>query len=69
MVTKIQYEADRRTDEVRVKAVEDDVAQIRRERESERQETRSVRRLAITALVAPVVVGVIVAIVTGKLGL
>ncbi|MDT0484038.1 hypothetical protein [Streptomyces doebereineriae] len=55
MVTKIQYDADRRTDEVRIKAVEDDIAQIRRERETERQEARGVRRLALTALVAPVV--------------
>ncbi|MFF7475096.1 hypothetical protein [Streptomyces sp. NPDC008092] len=69
MVTKIQYEADRRTDEVRIKAVEDDIAQMRRERDTERQEARSVRRLAITALVAPIAVGVIVAIVTAKLGL
>ncbi|MCK7627243.1 hypothetical protein MUU72_29810 [Streptomyces sp. RS10V-4] len=69
MVTKIQYEADRRTDELRIKAVEDDVAAIQRERDEERQEARSVRRLALTALVAPVVVGVIVAIVIGKLGL
>jgi hypothetical protein len=69
MVTKIQYDADRRTDEVRIKAVEDDIAHMRRERETERQEARGVRRLALTALVAPVVVGVIVAIVTGKLGL
>ncbi|MFJ9907920.1 hypothetical protein ACIRVK_34445 [Streptomyces sp. NPDC101152] len=69
MVTKIQYEGDRRTDEVRIKAVEDDIVQIRRERETERQEARSVRRLALTALVAPIAVGVIVAIVTGKLGL
>ncbi|GGY12900.1 hypothetical protein [Streptomyces djakartensis] len=69
MVTKIQYEADRRTDELRIKAVEDDIAQIQRERESERQDARGVRRLALTALIAPVVVGVIVAAVTGKLGL
>ncbi|MFM9760815.1 hypothetical protein [Streptomyces scabiei] len=69
MVTKIQYDADRRTDEVRIKAVEDDIAQMQRERETERQEARGVRRLALTALVAPVMVGVIVAIVTGKLGL
>ena len=69
MVTKIQYEADRRTDELRIKAVEDDIAQIQRERESERQDARGVRRLALTALIAPVVVGLIVAAVTGKLGL
>lgn len=69
MVTKIQYDADRRADELKIKAVEDDIAAIQRERETERQEARSVRRLALTALAAPVVVGVIVAIVTGKLGL
>ncbi|MBP5905778.1 hypothetical protein F3K40_08340 [Streptomyces sp. LBUM 1478] len=69
MVTQVQYEADRRTDELRIKAVEDDVTTMKRERETERQEARSVRRLALTALAAPVVVGVIVAIVTGKLGL
>lgn len=69
MVTKIQYDADRRTDELKMKAVEDDIAAMKRERETERQEARSVRWLAVTALVAPVVVGVIVAIVTGRLGL
>ncbi|UUU35794.1 hypothetical protein JIX56_41420 [Streptomyces sp. CA-210063] len=69
MVTKIQYDADRRTDELKIKAVEDDIAAMKRERETERQEARNVRRLAVTALVAPVAVGVIVAIVTGKLGL
>lgn len=69
MVTKIQYEADRRTDELRIKAIEDDIAQIQREREAERQDARGVRRLALTALIAPIAVGVIVAIVTGKLGL
>ncbi|MCX4761899.1 hypothetical protein OG562_13125 [Streptomyces sp. NBC_01275] len=69
MVTKIQYEADRRADELRIKSVEDDIVALRLERDAERQEARSVRRLAVTALVAPVVVGVIVAIVTGRLGL
>ncbi|XUL89982.1 hypothetical protein ACQ86D_27875 [Streptomyces galilaeus] len=68
MVTKIQYDADRRADEVRIKAVEDDVAQMRRERDAERQDARGVRRLALTALIAPVAVGVIVAFLTGKLG-
>ncbi|MER6131912.1 hypothetical protein [Streptomyces sp. NPDC001815] len=69
MVTKIQYDADRRADELRIKAVEDDIATMQRERDAERQETRNVRRLALTALVAPVVVGVIVAITTSRLGL
>ncbi|MFD3618732.1 hypothetical protein ACFWWT_26525 [Streptomyces sp. NPDC058676] len=69
MVTKIQYEADRRTDELRLKAVEDDIVAMQRERDTERQEARGVRRLGLTALAAPVVVGVIVALVTGKLGL
>jgi hypothetical protein len=69
MVTKIQYEADRRTDEVRIAAVEDDIAAMQREREAERQEARSVKRLALTALVAPVVAGVLVAFVNGRLGL
>ncbi|WP_327744730.1 hypothetical protein OHO28_29590 [Streptomyces europaeiscabiei] len=69
MVTKIQYEADRRTDELRIKGLEEDIEAIKRERDGERQEARTVRRLALTALVAPIVVGVIVAIVTGKLGL
>ncbi|MFH9227660.1 hypothetical protein [Streptomyces lydicus] len=69
MVTKIQYEADRRADELRIKAVEEDIAVIQRERTAERQEARTVRRLALTALVAPVAVGVIVAIVIAKLGL
>ncbi|WSQ08959.1 hypothetical protein OG604_14935 [Streptomyces sp. NBC_01231] len=69
MVTKIQYDADRRTDELRIKAIEEDILAVKRVRDSEREEARGVRRLALTALVAPVVVGVIVAIVTGKLGL
>ncbi|MFI9149464.1 hypothetical protein [Streptomyces sp. NPDC053367] len=69
MVTKIQYEADRRADELRIKSVEDDVAALQREREAERQEARAVRRLAVTALVAPILVGVIVAITTSRIGL
>ncbi|MFJ4684701.1 hypothetical protein [Streptomyces sp. NPDC088789] len=69
MVTKIQYEADRRTDELRIKSVEDEIAQIQREREFERQDARGVRRLALTALVAPVAVAVIVALISGMLGL
>ncbi|MFD7489373.1 MULTISPECIES: hypothetical protein [Streptomyces] len=69
MVTKIQYDADRRTDELRIKTIEEDIISMKRERNSERREARGVRRLALTALVAPVAVGVIVAIVTGKLGL
>jgi hypothetical protein len=68
MVTKIQYDADRRTDELRIKAIEEDLLAVKRERDSERQEARSVRRLALTALVVPVVVGVIVAVVTSKIG-
>lgn len=47
---------------------EDDVMAVKRERDAERQEARSVRRLALTALVAPVVVGVIVAAMTAKFG-
>ncbi|MGW3651082.1 hypothetical protein [Streptomyces sp. NPDC000878] len=69
MVTKIQYDADRRADELRMKGLEEDIAAIKRERDREHQEARNVRRLALTALVAPIVVGVIVAAVTGKLGL
>jgi hypothetical protein len=68
MVTQVQYEADRRTDELRIKAVEDDIMAVKRERDAERQEARSVRRLALTALLAPVVVGVIVAAMTAKFG-
>ncbi|GGY12945.1 hypothetical protein [Streptomyces xanthochromogenes] len=67
MVTKIQYDADRRTDDLRLKALESEVAEIRRDRERERLETRANRRLAITALIAPVLVGVLVAALVGQL--
>ncbi|MGW5532037.1 hypothetical protein [Streptomyces xanthochromogenes] len=67
MVTKIQYDADRRTDDLRLKALESEVAEVRRYRERERLETRANRRLAITALIAPVLVGVLVAVLVGQL--
>ncbi|GAO08680.1 hypothetical protein TPA0598_04_03160 [Streptomyces lydicamycinicus] len=69
MVTKIQYEADRRTDELRIKAIQDELATMGRTWEAEREATRSARRLALTALVAPVIVGVVVAISVSLLGL
>ncbi|MEV8388656.1 MULTISPECIES: hypothetical protein [unclassified Streptomyces] len=69
MVTKIQYDADRRTDEVRLKALEDDLVDVRRDRDQERQQTAANRRLAITALVAPIVVGVLSALILARLGL
>ncbi|MFD9792085.1 hypothetical protein ACFWXK_14165 [Streptomyces sp. NPDC059070] len=68
MVTKIQYDADRRTDELRLKALEGELADLRRGREQERLERRANRRLAVTALIAPVVVGVLLALVGAKLG-
>ncbi|GAA3371176.1 hypothetical protein GCM10020367_20780 [Streptomyces sannanensis] len=69
MVTKIEYDADRRTDDIRLKAIEDDLAEVKRARESEAQDARAVRRLALTALISPIVVGVLVAAIVAKLGL
>ncbi|MFI1100243.1 hypothetical protein [Streptomyces melanogenes] len=68
MVTKIQYDADRRTDELRLKALEGELADLHRERERERQERRANRRLAITALIAPIIVGVFLALLGTNLG-
>ncbi|MEV0257709.1 hypothetical protein AB0H82_26060 [Streptomyces sp. NPDC050732] len=69
MVTKIQYDADRRADEIRIKSLEDDVEGLGRAWETEREAARGARRLALTALVAPVVVGVVVAILVSVLEL
>ncbi|MFE9553121.1 hypothetical protein ACFYOD_06515 [Streptomyces sp. NPDC006703] len=68
MVTKIQYDADRRTDEIRLRSLENELVDLRREREQEGQERRANRRLAITALIAPIVVGVLLALVGTKVG-
>ncbi|MFJ7422723.1 hypothetical protein ACIQXD_29590 [Streptomyces uncialis] len=53
MVTRESYAADRRTDEIRIQALEAGLAEERRERERERAEVRTNRRLAVSALVAP----------------
>ncbi|GGO59421.1 hypothetical protein [Streptomyces lasiicapitis] len=62
MVTKIQYDADRRTDEIRIKSLEGDVADLGRAAEAEREAARGARRLALIALVAPVVVAILVSV-------
>ncbi|MEU9097091.1 hypothetical protein [Streptomyces sp. NPDC048361] len=67
MVTKIQYDADRRTVDLRLKALESEVAAVHRDRDRERQEARANRRLAVTALIAPVIVGVLVAVLAAQL--
>ncbi|WP_172387167.1 hypothetical protein [Streptomyces sp. MNP-20] len=69
MVTKIQYDADRRADEIRLKGLEDGVADLERAWETEREAARGARRLALTALAAPIVVGVVVAILVSVLEL
>ncbi|GAA1353501.1 hypothetical protein [Streptomyces beijiangensis] len=61
MVTKNEYAADRRTDELRIRALEADIAEARTNREREQAERLTNRRLAISAIIAPIVVAVITA--------
>ncbi|MFE7395184.1 hypothetical protein [Streptomyces sp. NPDC057557] len=68
MVTKESYAADRRTDEVRIRALETDLAEVKREREKEQTEARTNRRLAVSALVAPILVALITAWLLAQLG-
>ncbi|MFE6186492.1 hypothetical protein ACFQ6U_18915 [Streptomyces sp. NPDC056465] len=59
MVTQGEYAADQRTTNVRLQAIEDDLAEVKRAQEREATETRTNRRLAISAIVAPVIVGLV----------
>lgn len=61
MVTKDSYAADRRTDELRLRALEADLAEVRRERDQEHSEARTNRRLAVSAIIAPILVALIIA--------
>ncbi|WP_327297787.1 MULTISPECIES: hypothetical protein [unclassified Streptomyces] len=59
MVTKEAYTADRRTDELRLRALESDLADVKAERDRELSERSTNRRLAISAIIAPIVVALI----------
>ncbi|MFD7769868.1 hypothetical protein [Streptomyces sp. NPDC059787] len=61
MVTKNEYAADRRADEIRLNALEADLNEVKNERDRERSEGRTNRRLAVSALIAPIVVAIVVA--------
>ncbi|WP_405889467.1 hypothetical protein OG427_02795 [Streptomyces sp. NBC_00133] len=69
MVTKDVYAADQRAAAQRMASLEDDLRDVQQHRESEKLEARTNRRLAVSALVAPIVVAVTVAVVLAALGL
>ncbi|TQK44397.1 hypothetical protein FBY35_5901 [Streptomyces sp. SLBN-118] len=69
MVTKDVYAADQRAAAQRMASLEDDLRDVQQQRESEKLEARTNRRLAVSALVAPIVVAVTVAVVLAALGL
>ncbi|MEU2592371.1 hypothetical protein ABZ649_04695 [Streptomyces albidoflavus] len=69
MVTRIQYEADRRADDLRVSALEADLQEVREDRDRERQQAAANRRLAVTALVAPLLVTIVGALLLAMIGL
>ncbi|MFE7129325.1 hypothetical protein ACFVIM_00500 [Streptomyces sp. NPDC057638] len=67
-VTKESYAADRRTDEVRLRALESNLAELRQDREKEQAEARTNRRLAVSAFVAPTLVVLITAVLLAEFG-
>ncbi|WP_327385562.1 hypothetical protein [Streptomyces sp. NBC_01207] len=67
MVTKDVYAADQRAVEQRIGTLEGDLDELREQREREAADTRTNRRLALSALVAPVVVALLVAVLLAKL--
>ncbi|MFE7093288.1 hypothetical protein [Streptomyces erythrochromogenes] len=69
MVTKDVYAADQRAVEQRIGNLEDDLDELREQREREAADARTNRRLALSALVAPIVVALLVAVLLAKLDL
>ncbi|MFJ4412966.1 hypothetical protein [Streptomyces sp. NPDC088925] len=69
MVTTAEYAADRRADDIRMTALEREAEDARQERVEDQQRAAAARRLAVTALVAPLVVSVLAAVILAKLGL
>ncbi|MFF7613511.1 hypothetical protein [Streptomyces lavendulae] len=69
MVTKDVYAADQRAVEQRIGTLEGDLDELREQREREAADARTNRRLALSALVAPVVVALLVAVLLAKLDL
>ncbi|MFE3577954.1 hypothetical protein [Streptomyces vinaceus] len=69
MVTKDVYAADQRAAEQRIGTLEGDLDELREQREREATDARTNRRLALSALVAPVVVALLVAVLLAKLDL
>lgn len=67
MVTKDVYAADQRAVEQRIGTLEGDLDELREQREREAADARTNRRLALSALVAPVVVALLVAVLLAKL--
>ncbi|MFE3992330.1 hypothetical protein ACFXPW_11715 [Streptomyces goshikiensis] len=67
MVTKDVYAADQRAVEQRIGTLEGDLDDLREQREREAADARTNRRLALSALVAPVVVALLVAVLLAKL--
>ncbi|MET9318802.1 hypothetical protein ABZX75_01170 [Streptomyces sp. NPDC003038] len=67
MVTKDVYAADQRAIEQRIGTLEGDLDELREQREREAADARTNRRLALSALVAPVVVALLVAVLLAKL--
>ncbi|MET7530200.1 hypothetical protein [Streptomyces goshikiensis] len=69
MVTKDVYAADQRALGQRIGTLEGDLNELREQREREESDARTNRRLAVSALFAPVIVAVLVAVVLAKLNL
>ncbi|WP_406738580.1 hypothetical protein OG365_24495 [Streptomyces sp. NBC_00853] len=69
MVTKDVYAADQRALSQRIGTLQGDLNELREQREREESDARTNRRLAVSALLAPVIVAVLVAVVLAKLNL
>ncbi|WP_274558033.1 hypothetical protein [Streptomyces spiramyceticus] len=68
-VTKDVYAADQRAADLRIEGLEGEVRALKQQHEDEQQEARTNRRLAVSALIAPIVVAVVVAALLATLGL
>ncbi|MEW1700367.1 hypothetical protein [Streptomyces sp. NPDC091278] len=67
MVTKDAYAADQRAASARLQALEEDLAEVKRAREQDAVDARTVRRLAISAIVAPIIVGLVTSWLVARL--
>lgn len=68
-VTKDVYAADQRSIGLRIDVLEGELRDLKQQREDEQHEGRTNRRLAVSALIAPIVVALVVAALLATLGL